>query len=78
MPRPSISVLLRNVVPARHAVACGVRSTLRDNLLHSLNDRSVSCHEWPVGDGKNGCCSEVTAVDPIETAQARGPSTLAT
>jgi hypothetical protein len=67
MPRPLISVLLRKVVPTRHAVACGVRSTLRDNPLHRLIDRSVSCHEWPVGDGKSDC-SEVTAVDPVETA----------
>jgi hypothetical protein len=50
MPRPL--VIVRNVVPARRVVAW-IRGKLdrylRDNLLHSLNARSVSCHEWPVG-----------------------------
>lgn len=47
----------------------------RDIALHSLNDRSVSCHSWPVGgSGEDECRLEVTAVDTLETAKAREPS----
>jgi hypothetical protein len=47
----------------------------RDIALHSLNDRSVSCHSWPVGgSGEDECRLEVTAVDTLETTKGREPS----
>lgn len=47
----------------------------RDIALHSLNDRSVSCHNWLAGgSGENERRLEVTAVDTLETAKAREPS----
>jgi len=45
---------------------------LRDNWQHSLNDRSVSCHSWPVGgSGEEDSRSVVTAVDLLATTTAR-------
>jgi len=39
---------------------------------HSLNDRSVSCHSWPVGgSGEEDSRSVVTAVDLLVTTTAR-------
>ena len=47
----------------------------RDIALHSLNDRSVSCHSWPVGgSGEDECRLEITAVDTLKAAKAREPS----
>jgi len=67
----------RNGVPAPHVVAsrcddCAIVYC----YLHSLNGRSVTCHNRaPVGgSGENGRRSRITAVDALQTANAREPS----